>query len=111
MIRQQDVKTFEDIFTESWREIDQILRDRLAKAGIREGAVVRYNGPHGRQALYRITHMITNAGHDPRRYPHIKSVPQGHAGICLYGHQYRKDGSFGTAIHTIGKPHDVEVVK
>ena len=97
MTSTQDVKTFVDIFDASWIEICRIVRDRLEGAGITIGAIVKDCTLHGHGNTYRITRIDTNVHYS--------------AYIALYGNQLRKDNTFGDAIHYIGRPYEVEVLK
>lgn len=111
MTSTRDFKIFEDIFTESWREIDTLLRDRLSYVGIKDGATIRAKDAHGRMKTFRISHINTRAERDMRRYGDTQAWRNGCAAVSIYGVQLRKDNTYGSSIHYIGRPSDIEVMK
>lgn len=86
-------KALYDVIRDDYRAAIKTAQDvvlmRLADDGIVVGALVKSNW---NQRVYRVTRIDFKAS----------------IGF-LYGHQLRKDGTFGDSIHSIGTPESVEV--
>ena len=83
-------------YNDRLRDAACFAKPLLESAGIKPGAIVRRMGK-----TYRITEIdFSRNSHDPR-----------HGGtIWAAGNRLRKDGTFGTWVHGIGCPSDLEVL-